>query len=670
MRKISWLLAFLLLSLNLPAQITGSDKKYLDSLNQLAARTISDSIKAHLYFKISDFWVDRDTVKTKAYLEKGKGYAHKYPFLRGRYHYLLGDYYASTDAAKSEASYLRADKELAALTSKAAYRQRTMLWHNYALLYQHKDEIKTTLNVLINRVLPLAKKAGDEILVGTEYISIATLFINLKQYDKAALYSGQGIAYFEHTPPDQNYLKINAYLTTAESYYHLEKYPAAKKYFDLAKKLLNGSVNVVSHANLDIFWLNYHQIFAWYLKATKQQQEALLNIEKGTILAKKLGNDYILQALGFDKYEILFEQKKYAAAEKLLLELVKKEEINKLASNRLINADKLANFYATTGNMAEAYRWLKRSKHLGDSLSESRIKADMNTLEIKYRTAENKKKIAALNAAQKQHLLSLKNQRLTNWLLVAATIFLLALAGFIFFYYRNYKRLATEREINLKQKSEALEQKQQIEVTKAMLDAEEKERNRVARDLHDGLGGMLAGVKINLSSWAKHNDNMETHDFELQRIINQLDGSVNELRNIARNMMPQTLLEYGLEAALKELCESVMAKDIDVDFQPINIGRNIGLSQQIGIYRIVQEVIANVLKHAGATEILLQCSQNQNRFYITAEDNGKGLDVKSLNKKSGMGIGNIRNRVEYLNGTFDISSSLDEGTIINIELDV
>jgi len=670
MRKISWLLALLCFGLHAAAQLSVTDNKYLDSLSRLAVKTKSDSARAELYFTLSDYWVDRDSAKTIDYLNKGIRYGRPYAYLRGRYYYLLADYYAAKDPVKSEANYLKADQELANFTTKRAYKQRAMLWHNYALLYQHKDDLKATLEILIKKVLPLAQKGGDEVMLGTEYISISTIFMNLEQYNKAALYSEQGIRYFQHTPPGQLYLLVNAYLTTAESYYHLDQIARTQKYLDLAKAALNQSANVVSHSNMEIFWLKYYEVLSWHLIAIKHYDAALTNIARGTELATKIGNQYTLQALAFNRYDVLFAQHKYAEAERLLLHLARQKEIHALVDNRLITANKLAAFYQATGNMKDAYQWLKKSKELSDSINESKLKTDINALEVKYHAAENEKKIAGLSAEKKQNQLTLKNQRLTNWLLIAAIILLLVLAGFIFFYYRSYKKLAIQREINLRQQATELAQKQQIEVTRAMLDAEENERNRVARDLHDGLGGMLAGVKINLLSWAKYNKNMETQDFELQRIISQLDGSVNELRNIARNMMPQTLLNYGLEAALKELCESVIDRDLEVDFQPINIGKDIGLSQQISIYRIVQEILANILKHADATEILLQCSENQHRFYITAEDNGKGFDVESNNLKNGLGLANIRKRVEYFNGRFDVSSTINEGTTINIELDV
>ncbi len=670
MRKISWLIAFLLFSLHLSAQLSVQDKKYLDSLNQLAVKTQSDSVRAELYFTLSDYWVDRDSIKTLSYLNKGIKYGQSYRYLRGRYYYLLADYYAAKDPAKAETNYLKADKEFAVFTTKRAYKQRAMLWHNYALLQQHKDDLKATLEILVKRVLPLSEKGGDNIQLGTEYISISTIFMNLEQFDKAVKYSEAGIKYFQHTPPGQLYLLVNAYLTTAESYYHLDNVAQTKKYLDRAQSALNKSAGVVSHFNMEIFWLKYHEVLSWHLIAIKQYDAALTNIAKGTELATKIEDQYTLQSLAFNRYDVLFAQHKYAEAERLLLHLAGQKEIHALADNRLITFNKLSAFYQATGNMKEAYNWLKKSKALSDSINESKLKADINAVEIKYHAAENQKKIAGLSAEKKQNLLTLKNQRLTNWLLIAAIVLLLVLTGFIFFYYRSYKKLALQREINLKQQATELAQKQQIEVTRAMLDAEENERNRVARDLHDGLGGMLAGVKINLLSWAKYNKNMETQDFELQRIIGQLDGSVNELRNIARNMMPQTLLNYGLEAALKELCESVMDRDLEVDFQAINISKEIGLSQQISIYRIVQEILANILKHAGATEILLQCSENQHRFYITAEDNGKGFDVESSNLKNGLGLANIRKRVEYFNGRFDIASTINEGTTINIELDV
>jgi signal transduction histidine kinase len=145
------------------------------------------------------------------------------------------------------------------------------------------------------------------------------------------------------------------------------------------------------------------------------------------------------------------------------------------------------------------------------------------------------------------------------------------------------------KEINYQQQLTELEQKQQLKVAKAMLDGEEHERERVARDLHDGLGGMLSGVKIGLSGWT-NNHSGAAEDKDLHLIINQLDTSVSELRRIARNMVPETLLKFGLEVALKDLSEFYMRDGLHIEFQAFNVEKNIALAVQLHIYRIVQEL--------------------------------------------------------------------------------
>jgi signal transduction histidine kinase len=157
---------------------------------------------------------------------------------------------------------------------------------------------------------------------------------------------------------------------------------------------------------------------------------------------------------------------------------------------------------------------------------------------------------------------------------------------------------------------------------------------------------------------------------DLPLIINQLDRSVNELRRIARNMMPESLLNSGLETALKEICESFASPALTVDFQAYNVEKDIAQDMQVTIFRIVQELLANAVRHATASSILVQCSQNENTFYITVEDNGKGFNTSQINVTKGIGLTNVKNRVDYLKGTLDIESAPGTGTTINIEFHV
>jgi len=642
--------------------------KYLDSLNQLINKTKSDSIKARNYFLLADYWREQDTTEAKVYLEKGKVYANKYPYLKAMYYSYLGNYYLKIDNTKSEINYLKADKELSVFKTKEAYQERAGVWHNYALVQQHQDDHKGALDALINQVLPLSKKAGDKIWLGTEYISIATIFYNLKQYNKAIPFLNQGIEQFQNSPPSQYFLLVNAYLTAADNYSGLENYELSKKYLDLAKAELDKSKNVVSPYRIEVFQLDYYRCATAYFVATKQHQKALQHADEAIKLAKELDDNYSLQAIAFDKHTILVEQKRYPEAEKILIGLVNLKETNSLTQERLKTFNALANLYHTTGDMTKAYTWLKKSKTLGDSLSESKLKTDIGNLEIKYKTAEKEKKIVSLNAANETANYKIKQNLLLNWLLGLVCLFLFVIAILGWFFYRNSKKLAAQEELNHQQQLKDVERQRQIDVVKVMLETKEDEQNRVARDLHDGLGGMLSTAKVNLTHYTQEKNH--NTDMELDNIVIQLENAITELRRIAHNMIPGMLLKLGLEAALRDLCDTLSTQNLDVVFQWLNIKAEPPVQEQITIYRIVQEALTNAVKHAGAKNILLQCTQSEHIFFITIDDDGKGFNPEKP-ETEGIGLKNMKSRVEHLNGTIEILSKENEqGTSINIELHV
>ena len=210
-----------------------------------------------------------------------------------------------------------------------------------------------------------------------------------------------------------------------------------------------------------------------------------------------------------------------------------------------------------------------------------------------------------------------------------------------------------------------LDQQRQTQVTQALLTGEENERGRLARDLHDGLGGMLAGVKLDLSRVAGEKD---VPRGELHKAVDRLGKAVYELRGIARNLMSESITRSGLESALRDLCENSASPQLKIIFNAFGIQEHIAPGTQVMIYRIVQEILSNAIKHSGASKMMVQCSQEEDTFFLTVEDNGSGFDT-SKKDNTGMGLNNIQNRVSFLNGTMHIDSSGD-GTAINIELHV
>ena len=156
-----------------------------------------------------------------------------------------------------------------------------------------------------------------------------------------------------------------------------------------------------------------------------------------------------------------------------------------------------------------------------------------------------------------------------------------------------------------------------------------------------------------------------------ERSLDMLDTSIKELRRVAHNMMPEMLTKFGLDEALKDYCNSVNAtKLLAVKYQSMGMDSRLDNTTEIIIYRIVQELLNNILKHAAASEAFVQLIRDNSRLNIVVEDNGKGFDTALLENNKGAGWANIRSRVEYLKGRLDIHSEPGKGTLVNIEFNI
>jgi signal transduction histidine kinase len=152
--------------------------------------------------------------------------------------------------------------------------------------------------------------------------------------------------------------------------------------------------------------------------------------------------------------------------------------------------------------------------------------------------------------------------------------------------------------------------------------------------------------------------------------MGMLDRSISELRRIAHNMMPEALVKFGLDSALRDFCSSVdQSCALHLTYQSFDIEESSISALTAGaVYRIIQELVNNILRHANATTALVQLVRKDGTLSITVEDNGKGFNTSILQTSDGTGYQNLRNRVEYLNGTIDIQTAPDKGTSINIEI--
>jgi signal transduction histidine kinase/ligand-binding sensor domain-containing protein len=215
--------------------------------------------------------------------------------------------------------------------------------------------------------------------------------------------------------------------------------------------------------------------------------------------------------------------------------------------------------------------------------------------------------------------------------------------------------------------------KSKLEKEKALLDKQnaiEQERTRLARELHDGLGSMLSGIKYSFSAIKKNVALDEKQTINFDSSIEKLNTSIKEIRNISHSMMDSdSLLRDGLVNALKDYCRNINNPGtLEVVFRAIEVDNVLLKEEQaFHILRITQELMQNILKHAKATKVIVQINYNDGIFYLTVEDNGIGFDTSKGSVKKGIGLKNIQARLKIINGKIDLQSVMDKGTSIYIQ---
>jgi two-component system, NarL family, sensor kinase len=320
----------------------------------------------------------------------------------------------------------------------------------------------------------------------------------------------------------------------------------------------------------------------------------------------------------------------------------------------------MAQTYDAAKDYKNAYSCYIKYMTIRDSLLTIAKAREVFDLETKYQSEKKEKEIVKLTAEKRE-----KNILLGT---LSGLILLLALSAYFIVKNIRNKKLIAEQTIEIKEQYILdLEKERQLVATKSVLKGEESERSRMARDLHDGLGGLLSGVKINLSSMKGNSIITSENAQAFDHAIKLLDTSIAELRRVAHNLMPETLNHYGLKTALSDFIGE-MSQNIKTNLSFGFFGEDIRFESQIELtaYRIAQELVNNALKHSDATRIDLQLITEPGRICIQVVDNGKGFDT-SGKSGDGKGLVSIRDRVAANNGRFDIESTPGQGTEASAE---
>jgi signal transduction histidine kinase len=333
---------------------------------------------------------------------------------------------------------------------------------------------------------------------------------------------------------------------------------------------------------------------------------------------------------------------------------------------------KQAEVYEKLNDYASALRVLKEYNTFNDSLNDESKSSSIQQMLIKNKEIEQKGELTALRREINMTELKSVGQKVLSYAMLVGAVIMLIVTYIII---RSYQERLNANQIITKQNEEInqrkineLESNFKIETMSSMLQGQEVERERIARDLHDSLGGLLSTVKLHFDAiQAKHP--AITAQKEYTKAYSLLDTACSEVRTISNNMQPGALLKMGFVPAINDLINRIESEDTPhIEFIHYGSLHDLPLNFTLHLYRIVQELLYNCIKHAQAKEVLIQVIRNEEDLEIMVEDDGRGYDPHEV--KKGMGTENISARVNFLKGEISIHSETGVGTTTTITIPI
>ena len=528
---------------------------------------------------------------------------------RGSLNFMQGNYYLASDYYSKAANYFEGTTD----TLSAIIAFQNLI----AVLAEVKNYQRAV--ALSRKLLPIIIAREDTLSLGYCYQALTTDLIYLDSLKAAETYMQQLIPIAETTI--DNNLSSDAFSTIGTFYYFKKDFSRALPYFMKAvekAELLGNKFQLTNH-----------------IKSVGSTYLQLGNLQ----LAKK----YLDQAL----------------------RLANENHNTRAVYNASID---LSNYFEKVNDPKQALSFLKQHLELKDSIMGTETRNYTSYLEQQFESNKKENEILRLQKSEQQKSFELRQR---NILFLTAAGLLAVIVVISILVYKNQltkQKIAKQNRLMQEERIQTLEKQQQVLSLQSMINGQETERTRIARDLHDGLGGIFSTVKMHYST-LQHDVPEVRANALYRKTFELINEASDELRKVAHNMMPEVLMKLGLVEALKDFCNNInAARLLQLSLQVYGMEKRLSGSTEIMLYRIIQELVNNIMKHADATEAIIQFNRNGNQLTIVVEDNGRGFDTIEAEEKRTMGIAGVRNRVDYLNGKLTIDSRKDVGTTVMIDI--
>ncbi|GLB53504.1 hypothetical protein NBRC110019_25450 [Neptunitalea chrysea] len=531
--------------------------------------------------------------------------------------------------------------------------------YNYLLskIYRSKNEQSNEIHHLM-RSRDLFKSIDSLNKVEDINLTIVSVIANnTDDIDEARIYFDEFLKSIEK---ENNHVILSRAYRELGSIYYNEQPELALEYFKKALKeveytddeflkgrIYNGLGAVLASDDevmeLDSAMIMYDKAMRIYKKYDRKSWQAVIRQNRAVVYTKQ------------KKYQKALDQ--YA-----IVDTSKLDEFKLAVKSYLYRH--WGDTYRAMGDYKKALESYEVEKIYMDSIKVDEQKKAIKDIETKYKTAEKELENQMLASDLKINRIFLVS--------TAIALLLLLIISFLGYNYTTKKRKIAEQEKAIEtQKMQTMLREQELNEIDVMLESQEKERQRIANDLHDNLGSLLSALKLNFNTLGKR----EIQDNSSKKLFEKTEELINEtyvqVRNISHLKNLGVIGKEGLLIAVKKMAEKMsVINELEFSVIPFGLNNRLESSLEIVLFRMIQELCSNIIKHSRANEVNIYLTQHDNhQLNIIIEDDGVGFDPQLLNKESsGIGLKNIEKKVEQLGGTFTIDSSKNKGTTIIIDI--
>lgn len=524
-------------------------------------------------------------------------------------------------------------------------------YNNLGNIYHYLGEFDQTVQFHM-RALAIFEEIRDTLSMILNLNNLGTLYYDNNQYIPAINFYLQSASLQEQLRDTLNL--IDTYVSLANTYNRLKDPERTKMYLDRADEIFNEEIGLYGSLLLSDAKREFQV-------SQGNMQEALRFSTESIELAEKLGSAYDYTRVLTSRGELLSSLNKVPEALDAYSQAIDTANrynyinlLERLYSGRIALYERNQQYYP-------AYLDLKHLTLIRDSLYRKERQEIIHEMEARYQNAR-KQQILEENEVTiaRQEFRAARQRSLLIWIAVTSSGILFTVLLGIAFLQQRRKALET--------KVQNLEKEKELKSLKFIIEGEEKERSRLARELHDGVNGSLGAIKLLTGSGR---ENQGTSAGNLNKIANLIDQVINEVREISHNLMPDIIIHYGLVEAIEKYLDRISHDRLKTEFQTYGEIEDIDVSLKMTLYRVVQELVRNIISHSGASEGLIQINRHEKNISMIVEDNGGGfnvLDHSRSDKPAGIGLQSIYSRVNLLGGKIDIHSELNSGTSVHIDI--